>query len=545
MKLQPDTQNVDVIVVGSGATGLTAAILAHDHGAKVLVLEKTDRIGGTSAVSGGGLWVPMNPHMAQTGISDSRDEALAYCRALTMGRVDERLLETFVDNGPRMIEYLEGHTPLRFSAVSAPDYHPEVVGGKMGGRTLDPMPFDTRELGEWRQMLRPPSALAFPITLKEVYEEFKAFYQPWKIPQDLLVERMMNGTVCLGQALVAPLLKAAAERGISFMLGARANRLLQEQGRVRGVRVERDGQVQEIAASAVILASGGFEWNDELKSAFIPGTITHPNSPPYATGDGLLMAMEVGASLTNMTEVWQYPSITVPGETYEGQQLSRGIKAERSGPHVIWINSRGERFVNEAANYNSIGKAFAAMDANAPNFRNMPAWAVLDSQYRERFVLGTSMPDDPDPQWVLKADTLDQLAAKMQVDPVRLRETVDRWNGFCAQGEDRDFGRGISRFDQYQGDPLSPHPNLGTIEKGPFYAFEVRAGALGTKGGPRTTAKAEVLDVRQRVIPGLYAVGNVAASVAGPSYFGAGSTLGPGMTWAYLAGIDAAAKAKH
>ena len=541
MNRKPDTQNVDVIVVGSGATGLTAAILAHDHGAKVLVLEKTGRIGGTSAVSGGGLWVPMNPHMAATGASDSREEALAYCRALTMGRVDDDLLETFIDNAPRMIEYLEGHTPLRFSAVSAPDYHPEVPGGKMGGRTLDPLPFDTGKLGEWRELLRSPSSLAFPITLKEVYEEFKAFYQPWKIPQDLLVERMMNGTVCLGQALVAPLLQAAAERGISFMIGARANKLLQAQGGVRGVRVEYEGKDQEIAASAVILASGGFEWNEELKSAYIPGAITHPNSPPCATGDGLLMAMEVGASLANMSEVWQYPSITVPGETYEGRQLSRGIKAERSGPHVIWVNNRGERFVNEAANYNSVGKAFAAMEANAPSYRNMPAWAVLDSQYRERFVLGTSMPDDPDPQWVLKADTLEELATKMGIDPVRLRETVERWNGFCVDGEDRDFARGISRFDQYQGDPLSPHPNLGTIERGPFYAFEVRAGALGTKGGPRTSAKAEVLDVHRHVIPGLYAVGNVAASVAGPSYFGAGSTLGPGMTWAYLAGIEAAA----
>lgn len=543
MSTSPDIQNVDVLVVGSGATGLTAAILAHDGGAKVAVIEKTDRIGGTSAVSGGGLWIPMNSHMKDIGFDDSREEALAYCRALSMGRSDEELVETFVDRASEMIDYLEAHTPLRFNAVSAPDYHPEVPGGKLGGRTLDPKPFDSNTLGKWRELLRSPSALAFPITLKEVYEEFKAFFQPWKIPQDLLVERMMNGTVCLGQALVAPLLKAAADRGIPLLTSTRVKSLRKEKQRVTGLVAQREGRTVEIDAKAVILATGGFEWNESLKASFVPGLVTHPNSPPCATGDGLLMAMEVGALLGNMSEVWQYPSVAVPGETYDGQQLSRGIKAERSGPHVIWVNSRGERFVNEAANYNSIGKAFATMEANAPRFRNMPAWAVLDSQYRERFVLGTTMPDDPDPQWIVKADTIEELAKKIEVNPARLLETIARWNAFCIEGHDRDFDRGESQFDKYQGDPLSPHPNLGTIEKGPFFAFQVRAGALGTKGGPRTSVRAEVLDVHRQPIEGLYAVGNVAAAIAGPNYYGAGSTLGPGMTMAYIAGKEAAARA--
>lgn len=530
----------DVVVIGSGATGLTAAIVAHDRGARVRILEATDRVGGTSAVSGGGLWVPMNRHMGEAGFSDNREDALAYCRALAMDRADDASLQAFVDTAAEMIDYLEEHTPLKFAAVSAPDYQPDVVGGRLGGRTLDPRPFDTNQLGPWRDRLRSPSSLAFPITLKEVYEDFKAYYQPWKIPQEILVERMMSGVVCLGQALVASLLKGVLDRGIAIELRTRARRLVRTSDAVQGLEAERGDEILRFDARAVILASGGFEWNEALKSRFVPGQITHPNSPPCALGDGLVMAMELGADLANMSEVWQYPSVAVPGETYEGRPLARGIKAERSGPHVIWVNRRGDRFVNEAANYNSVGKALMAMDANAPRYQNSPAWAVLDSQYREKYVLGTSMPDDADPPWVAKADTLESLAEKIGVAPGRLRETVERWNTFCTAKDDLDFDRGKSRFDRYQGDPLAPHPNLGSIEKAPFYAFEVRAGALGTKGGPRTNERAEVQDVRQRSIPGLYAVGNVAASITGPGYYGAGSTLGPGMTWAYIAGQQAA-----
>jgi succinate dehydrogenase/fumarate reductase flavoprotein subunit len=286
------------------------------------------------------------------------------------------------------------------------------------------------------------------------------------------------------------------------------------------------------------LASAGFEWNQSLCAKYLPGVIVGPNSPPYNEGDGLLMAMQVGADLANMNEVWNYPSVNIPGETYDGRPLARGIKAERSGPHIIWVNASGRRFVNEAANYNSVGKAFYEMETNRAASRNLPAWAIFDSQYRSKYVVGTTMPGDLDPNWLLKADTLEDLARAVGIDALNLDETVRRWNGFVSEGRDRDFGRGDSAFDHYQGDHEAPHPNLGTIEVGPFYALPVSSGALGTKGGPRTNARAQVLDVGGDPIHGLYAAGNVAASICGPSYYGVGSTLGPALTFGYIAGND-------
>jgi 3-oxosteroid 1-dehydrogenase len=540
------THEVDVVAVGSGAAGLTAAILAHDHGAKVLIIESTDKVGGSTAVSGGGVWVPTNPRMAELGLQDSRDDALAYCKTLTMGRADDVLVETYVDNAVRMIEYLESKTPLKFSPITAPDYHPEVKGGKLSGRALEPTPFDTKTLGEWRSRLRPPSALAFPVTLQEVYGTFQAFYQPWKIPQDLLVQRMSEGLVCLGQALAAGLLKAVLDRGIPILLETRAVELIRDGGRVIGIHAQRGKDPIDIRArGGVVLASAGFEWNESLQSRFLPGPVSVPNTPPCNFGDGLLMAMEVGADLGNMGEVWHYPSLHIPGETYDNRPLSRGIKAERSGPHVVWVNRRGERFVNEAANYNSVGKAFFTMEANEPSYRNVPAWAVFDHQYREKYAVGTTMPEDPDPAYVHRADSLEALAAKTGIDAERLQETVARWNGFSREGKDRDFGKGNSAFDRFQGAHDAKFPNFGTIEKPPFYALPVHPGVLGTKGGPRTNPKGQVMSVRNEPIPGLYAAGNVAASVTGPSYYGIGSTLGPALTFGYLAGRCAAEDARR
>lgn len=527
----------DVVVVGSGAAGLTAAIAAHDNGAKVLIVERTDKLGGTTAVSGGGIWIPGNDQQAGGAAAESREALVEYCTALTMGRADRALIERFIDVAPVAIRYLEAKTPLKFQPMTTPDYHPETPGARMSGRSIEPAPFDTNLLGEWKEKLRPPSALAFPVTLQEVFEDYKAFYQPWKIPQDVVVDRMTKGVVTMGQALAAGLLTAVVQRKIPIRLNARARKLTRVDRRISGVSHESDGTVHEVKVKkGVILASAGFEWNADLRARFLPGSIVGPNSPPFNEGDGLLMAMDVGADLANMNEVWNYPSIAIPGETYEGRQLARGIKAERSGPHVIWVNARGKRFVNEAANYNSVGKSFYAMEANRPALANQPAWAIFDSQYRNKYVVGTTMPGEPDPNWLVKADTLDELARAVGIDPPGLEDTVAGWNRSVADGRDHDFGRGDSAFDRYQGDPIGPHPNLGTIEKAPFYALPVFPGALGTKGGPRTDTNAQVLDVFGNPIDGLYAAGNVAASVCGPGYYGVGSTLGPAITFGYIAG---------
>jgi 3-oxosteroid 1-dehydrogenase len=533
---------VDVVVVGSGAAGLTAAILAHDHGARVILVERTDKVGGTTAVSGGGIWVPLNHRMVDAGFSDSREEALAYCKHLAMGRVDSALIETFVDTGATMLRYIEDHTPLTFGAMTAPDYQPELEGGKLGGRSVEPQPFDTNELGEWHSRLRPPNAFAFPITRQEAFGQFDAFFRPWLIPQDLAVERMSKGIVTLGQALVAGLLKAVLDRKIPILLETRVRTLIQEDKRISGV-IAKSADDRLIAVNArrgVVLACAGFEWNRQLQAQFLPTPIENPNSPPFNEGDGLLMAMEVGADLANMSEVWHYPSLMIPGEAYEGKPLSRATLAERNGPHVIWVNSAGKRFVNEAANYNSLGRVFQEISTNGPVLKNLPAWCILDKQYRSKYPLCTTMPENPDPEWLVKADTLEALADTVGIDPVQLRATVDQWNQFARAGEDTDFGKGASRFDRFQGDRDAAVPNLGTIEKPPFYAVPIHTGALGTKGGPRTNSRAQVMHVGGDPILGLYAAGNVTASITGPGYYGRGATLGPGMTWGYIAGMNVA-----
>lgn len=533
---------VDVVVVGSGGAGLTAAVLAHDNGAKVTVVERSDKIGGTTAVSGGGIWVPMNHHMADVDAQDSRDEALEYCKKLAAGRSSDDLLETFVDTAPQMLSYLEEHTPVRYRACPMPDYRPEAPGAKASGRTLDPEMFAKAELGEWADRLRPSPLLFVPIKIEE---SFIAFSQPKALPVGEIVQRMKDGLVASGNALIGRLLKGCLERKMSIQLETRARELVREDGRIAGLRVEQNGgDVFIRAKGGVVLASGGFEWNAALRDRFLTGPISHNCSPQYNEGDALVMAQEVGADIGNMSEAWVYPGACVPGEESEGQPVSRWIVGERTLPHSIMVNRRGARFVNEGINYNDMSKALYHFDPGAYEWANLPCWLIVDAQYRERYPIMTVMPDDPDPEWLPKADSLDALASSLGIDAAGLSATVDRWNGFVGEGKDRDFGRGEGVYERWMGDSTAVHPNLGALEKPPFYALRIDAHSAGTKGGPRTNTSGQVLDVRGNVIEGLYAAGNAMAGVSGPGYFGGGGTIGLAMTWGYICGIDAAARAK-
>jgi 3-oxosteroid 1-dehydrogenase len=309
---------------------------------------------------------------------------------------------------------------------------------------------------------------------------------------------------------------------------------------VTGLRVQRDQGEERFEASAVILACGGYEWSPQLRRAFLPGAVTHPQTPPFNEGDGLIMAMEVGAALGNMSEAWWYPTGAVPGETYEGRPLSRPLGMERSGPHTIMVNRRGERFVNEAANYNDMAKALLDFDATAFGDRNLPCWVVFDSQYRGRYPVLTLAPTDPQPDWLISAPTLDELAGRVGIPARALANTVERWNSMVAQGEDADFGRGSSTYDRATGDVRLGLPNLGAIGEPPFHLLPVYLGVVGTKGGPSTDTRGRVLDVRGQPIPGLYAAGNVAAGISGPAYFGGGTSIGCGVVFGHAAGRDAA-----
>ena len=526
----------DVVVAGSGGAGLTAAILAHDNGANVVVIERSGKVGGTTAVSGGGLWVPMNGHMSEVGASDSRDEALAYCLALTAGQAPDELVETFVDTAHVMVRYLEEHTPLKFSATEMPDYRAEEQGAKMGGRTLDPEMLLKSELGEWADKLRPSPLMFVPLKIEE---SLRGMSQPKSIPVAVVVDRMKKGIVASGNALVGRLLKGCIERNITILLETRARTLVREGEAVVGLKAEQDGQPYSISAKGgVVLACGGFEWNEKLREEHLPVSVAGSCSPAENEGDGLAMALEAGAEIGNMDQAWIYPGGTVPSEEHEGRPVSRWIMAERTLPHTILVNKAGRRFANESQNYHDLGKSF--LDA-----ANLPCWAILDSQYRSKYPILTSMPGDPDPDWITKADSLEELAGVLGIDGGGLTSTVERWNEMVEQGKDADFGRGEGGYERWLGDPEAPHPNLGTIIEAPFYALPVFAHSAGTKGGPKTNAKGEVINAQGNAIPGLYAAGNVMANIAGPGYYGGGGTIGTAMTWGYLCGFNAAKAAQE
>ena len=530
----------DIVVVGTGAAALAAAVAAHDRGARVVVVERSSSVGGTTAVSGGGIWMPRNHHMAERGAVDSRDEALAYMTTMTAGRSPTGLLERYLDRGPDIVAGLERSTPLRLAAMSWPDYHPEMDGAKSAGRMLEPELFGADALGPWADRLRTAPVLGLPITLQEATADWRPAYQPERFDAAEIGRRVAARQLACGQALVAALLLACLQRGIEPVLETRAAELTLDGEAVSGIVVESEGRRSRVDAGAVVLASGGYEWNTDLRSRFLPGPLTHPHSPPTNEGDGLLMAMEVGADVANMNEAWWYPAASLPGERYEGRPLARFVGVERTAPHTVIVNRFGQRFVNEAANYNDMQKAFFSFDANEYAPRNLPCWVVFDRQYRSRYPVVGTRPGDPDPGWLLVHDSLDGLAGVAGIDPLGLSETVERWNRFVADGRDRDYGRGQSAYDRFHGDPSAPHPNLGTIDQGPFYAFPVFVGSVGTKGGPRVDGDGRVLHVHDRPIPGLYGAGNVIASPAGPAYYGGGTSIGMGLVWGHLAGSHAA-----
>jgi succinate dehydrogenase/fumarate reductase flavoprotein subunit len=548
-KAQKWQLEVDVVVIGSGGAGAVAALAAHAGKAKVALLEKTDKFGGTTAVSGGVVWVPCNKHMAEAGISDAFDEALGYVTRLTDGKSDPALVRRYLETAPRMIDFVVSATPIAFKALGRyPDYHPEFAGGRPGGRSLDPGLFDTNQLGAWKDKLR--RSPVFGMTAMSVSEatDWGVFSKPSALPFGLLAKRFKQGLVCYGGALSGGLLKALLDRGIEPMLSTAADELIVEpignEDRVVGVRARQgDKEILIGAKRGVVLASGGFEWNPDLCKRFLGGPLTHPNSPPGNEGDGLKMAMSLGADLGNMSEAWWCPSLMVPGEEYDRRPLHRGDFATRSLPHSVIVNRKGQRFVNEAHNYNDLMKAFFAFDPVAYERTNLPAWIVIDQQYLDRYALLTYVPGMPIPEWLVKADTLDELAAQIGVDANGLGATIARFNRAAVEGVDPDFRRGESVYDHFYGDPEhEPNPNLGTIEKGPFYAIQVHPGAIGTKGGARTDGDARVLRPDGTAIAGLYAAGNVMAGVTGAGYPGAGATIGAAMTFGYLAGKHAAAR---
>ena len=532
------SRRVDVIVLGTGAAGLAAAIAAHDGGAEVLVLEKAALIGGTTGVSGGMPWIPCNRHMAEVGIGDSREEALAYIGRLTLGREpDPALVERYVDTAAEAIEYLEAHTPLRMSAPpSFSDYFADQVGGKLCGRSLEPEPFDARtELGEWAPRLR-----TSPFMPRLTMAEGGKYQMGEPIDLNIIAEREADDIRVLGGGLVAALFKGLLDRGIETLTETRAVELIERDGSVTGVVASSQGDTLRLwARRGVVLACGGFEWNEDMVKAFV-GRPVVALSPPYNEGDGHRMAMRVGAQLGNMFSVWGQPAVVDPTVTYEGRTLYQ-FEILRNLAGTVMVNRHGRRFTNEGVAYNDMTKAFGLFDPVTIDYPNRsPAWLIFDDNFRQRMPILSVMPGDPTPDWLPHASTLDGLATQIDIDSAALASTISTWNTYAAEGEDPAYHRGTVWWESFSTGGPSAEKCIGPIQQPPFYALAIHDGVLGTNGGMRITTDGEVRHFDGGVIPGLYAAGNASANVFGPTYPGAGATIGPALTFGYLAGRHAA-----
>jgi succinate dehydrogenase/fumarate reductase flavoprotein subunit len=536
---------VDVVVVGSGAAGLTAAVVAADGGCAVEVLEKAELVGGTSAFSGGMVWIPLNHHQAGAGVEDDRAAAIDYIKGLTQGREpDPELIEVFVDRAAEAVAYIEAHTGVRLQiARSWSDYYADRPGGVLFGRSLDNAPIAVRELlGDWYDRMRRGPHMPATLTEDEV-ATFGHNPDPRGHSEDgidfaaLAQERGVAGIATMGQALVAGLLQGAVERdAITITTSAPVRRLVVEDGAVVGVVASGpEGEVAIRARRGVLLASGGFEWNAELVQAFLGVSEIVPMSPPGNEGDGLLMAMELGARLANMTMGWGLP-VTYDGtSTLDGRPLGNP-NVPRHQPGAIMINRMGRRFVNEGISYQEFQKVFRTFDPVTQSYPNQaPVWAVFDARVRAHVYSGDFVPDAPAPAWVKESPTLAGLAAEIGVDPDVLVAEVERWNANVAGGSDPDFGRGTVWTEGWTTGGPSAADALAPIGDGPYYAMPVHDGYLGTSGGVALDPDGRVRAARGGVIAGLYGAGNVAASIFGPAYPGGGSSLCQGVTFGYLA----------
>jgi succinate dehydrogenase/fumarate reductase flavoprotein subunit len=529
-------QHYDVLVLGSGAAGLTAALAAAVEGARVGVFEKAELLGGTTALSGGTIWIPNNPPAKAAGIDDSREQGLSYLESLSNGMILPELAEALVDGGPQFVEFLERNSTIRLEVVHGyPDYHPEHPGGlPRGGRSIEPALVSFVGLEEWSDRI------AGDIRRSQIADT-PLGGGTGVIAPDMQAQRDALKLEGLGRGLIGGLLRACLERGVDIATRSRGVRLVTEDGVVTAVELETADGPQTVTAGAVILATGGFEYDRELVRDFLRGPLTQPVGAPTNSGDGLRMAMRLGAQLGNMREAWWSPIIGFPGQRRDGGSNALLSARERALPGSIMVNRHGHRFCNEAANYNALGGAFHRLDESRLDYANVPAYMIFDQSTVDKYGAFGVGPGGEMPSWLYRAGSLDELAEAFGIPSAALRSTVERFNANARDGVDRDFDRGVSAYDRWPGahltpDPDSPATTLGPLETPPFYGARVEISALGTKGGPRTDREGRVLNVDGDVIRGLYAAGNAMASPAGMVYGGAGATLAVAGVWGLYAG---------
>jgi len=550
---------VDVLVVGSGGGGMTAALAAHTSGLDTLIVEKSPQFGGSTALSGGGIWVPGAPSQRKKGYVPDPDAVFQYLKQITGGLVSDARLRQYVDTAPVMMEFLENLSPW-FEFVWKPgyaDYYPELPGGSELGSTINVPAIDLRKLGDEEQNLLHPLALA-PKGIWFAPKDLRLFYQVrqnWRGKAVLLklIWRMFRARVfgdrmaAIGQSLAARLRLALKQQDIPLWLNSPMTELITDiDGTVSGAVVERDGKQQRIQARrGVILASGGFDHDMTWRREHLPVLEKDWSfGNPAAMGDGIRAGEKVGGSTDLLDEAWWFPAMCWPDGRLQF------MLNERMMPSQFVVNGDGKRFINEAAPYMDF--AHAMIDGHRSGITHIPCWLITDIRSFHRYVVGGHLPIPKVPfapvptgwkvpkAWLdsgiaKEANSFEELAAKIQVPAANLRATAERFNELAHRGHDDDFNRGDSAYDNYYGDPTLANPNLYPLGKPPYYAFQIILGDLGTSGGLRTDEFARVLRDDDSVVKGLYAVGNASAAVMGRSYAGAGATIGPAMTFGYVA----------
>ncbi|MHA6513322.1 FAD-binding protein [Tessaracoccus sp. Z1128] len=520
----------DVVVVGSGGAAMATALGAVDEKLDVVMLESTDKWGGSTAMSGGGMWLPNNPLMRRERVADSRESALEYMEACIgdAGRATSReRKEAFVDSVADFVTTAERYGVQFVRAGEYPDYYPELPGGRIG-RAIEVKPLDSKVLGEWYHTMRLTAPL--PIKTDDVWLLQRAWstWSGFKRGAEL-VFRLLSfvGTgrrgVGIGAALATAMFAGVVQKGgAKLWLSSPVEDLIIDGDRVVGVRITHEGRTQTVGARrGVMLAGGGFDHNTQMRLQY-HGIQGDSSGNPGNLGGPIVMAQRAGAAVELMDDAWWGASVA-PAQG-GGPSFLVG---ERALPYSIMVDREGSRFANEAESYVDLGHHMLEHD------RDGDFWLIGEARHARRYMRAYAL--DPRANKKLaaegsmaKADTVELLARRIRMEPAKLRATVDRFNAFARAGVDDDFGRGKSAYDRYYGDPsVIPNPNLGPLEKGPFTAYRVVIGDLGTKGGVLTDEHARALREDGSVIEGLYAAGNNSASVMGRTYPGPGSTIGP------------------
>jgi 3-oxosteroid 1-dehydrogenase len=559
------TETYDVIVVGSGSAGAMAALRSRELGLSVIILEKTHKYGGTSATSGGVLWIP-NHQLVPS--DDSREKALQYLDSIVSGPIQRDRLEAFVDQAPAMVKFMKD-MGIDVMASVWPDYFPTMAGAR-SDRSLVCSTFDGRELGQMFTLMREQYTRfkllnRYAMDLPEFFS-ISTRGKGWQLAFLKILQRYWTdfGTRSLskrdrrftnGGALMGQVYKRIFTRNVEVRLESKLEDLVVADGKVSGVVVSSFGRRYEIGARhGVIICAGGFEWNQELRDRFfsVPGLTRHSSSPEDANrGEALMAGVRIGAATEHMEAGWWIPTMHMPMPQASNFEEIHQAAFDVGRPHSVCVNRNGVRFVDEACGYDDFGKAMAA--DHQKTGANCPCWLVFDATFRSKFTAGGFMPTAimPDssipPDWwghyIFKAGTIEELAGKIKVPVDTLKTTVANMNQYAQAGADPEFGRGSNDYDRMFGDPsVTPNPCLGRIVTAPFYAVPINLGDLGTKGGLKADARARVLDGNGQPIPGLYAAGNASGTPFGNCYPGAGATIGPAMTFGFVAANDIATR---